>query len=445
MQTETLRTRELAKKLRAELDRVSDHACAPETVKLFVERQTAEGGRLVEELSAKEERSLLLQNARAGLVNELELEAVTYIQHPSKPNRNYSRVKAGAMQALASSFEGAPVLKNHDHHDIEARAGTIVSSKLEREETPEGTLYKIRQRLRLVKQWAIVAALDGTLDRFSVAWVRQAGTRVLCSLHNTPVFSKCYCWRGEKDEVSGKIVEFIYEGCDGIEVSGVNVPAVVGTGVDSIRQLRAELNATGIDVGALARIIADDSSQHPETDMDLALILAALSLSSTATAEDAVKEIGTRKEKLDALGDRVTILESNLDGEKQKRIAAETELATFRTEDQAKHVDGKLEELKSKGLLAPGSKVEEALRKTAARDRALFDAQVSEMLELGVKVTPVGGKLQTGEKPPKRDTTDEILSANPVLAGYLRAAGLSKDEVERYAIPKFLERSAEQG
>lgn len=201
--------------------------------------------------------------------------------------------------------------------------------------------------------------------------------------------------------------------------------------------------------------------------MKLALILAALSLPETSSAEDAVKEIEARKVKHDALNDRVVILESSAEaakkavpeldawrtraknyvGDKAEGLSKDghVEASKFFEHLTAGEIDGKLEELKSKGLLAPGSKVEEALRKTAARDCATFDAQVAEMLELGVKVTPVGAKNQTGGKPPKRDTTDEVLAANPVLAGYLRAAGLSKEEVERYAIPKFLERSAEQG
>jgi hypothetical protein len=424
---------ELAARLRQELGQVH-------TVERLADGAiylATDGGEL-EQLDARADRALLLQNAKAGLVPRLVVEGVTFIQRPKSPNRNYARVKPAAMQALASSFAGAPVLRDHDTR-LDSRAGTILESKLERVETPEGTEYRIRQRLELVKQWAIVAVLDGTLDRWSISFGRTPGAKVLCSVHETPVFSKCYCWRGDQMD-DGRIVEFLYTSVEGLEVSGVSVPAVVGTSIDSIGQLRAELHASGLDVADLASMLESDSSSlspHTEKKMhELALIAATLGLAAGASVDDCSAAIRTlqasRAEADTALG----VARASLEEEKAARVVAETALAVDREKAQLARRDDLLVQLKSAGKVAPGSKLEAALLKRAESNYELFEAEALDLLESGAQVTPAGAPRQTPEVLHKTDDVDEYLAAHPHVAASLKKAGITKEQFAKHGLPK---------
>lgn len=383
------------------------------------------------------ERAKLLALAKAGQIDRLVVNATTFIQRPKASNRNYVRVKPGAMQALASSFVGLPMLKDHNT-DLDARGGTILESKLERAETADGTEYRIKMRIELVKGWAILAALDGTLDRWSISFGRADGD-VLCSIHETPVFSKCYCWRGETVEINGekRKVEFLYTKADGREVSGVSVPAVVGTGIDTIDALRAELSAEGVDLGSLVGPAWASPPSRRNAMNDLAMLAAILGLAATASLEEVSGSINKLKTDAAAAQDARDVALEERDTARASLAAIETELGELKAKDTAEKVEASIAALKAAGKIAPGGKAEKALRNTAARDFALFEAQAAEMLEAGAAVTPAGGKRQAAEPITKpigndRKPTDQALDENPQLGGWLGKAGISKTDFEKH-------------
>ena len=178
----------------------------------------------------KNGRTELLARVRAGEPLEVDFDARTFVQRDA-PNRNFVRIKPSILAKLARSFVGVPFLRDHDKKSIGARGGTVVASEL----VEESGVAAFQMTIRAIKPWAVEGVLDGTIDRFSIGFVPTGD--VLCSAHKTPIFTKCSCWPGDKIRLDDTehLVEFIVTAAEGVETSAVNVPAVVGTGIKSVR------------------------------------------------------------------------------------------------------------------------------------------------------------------------------------------------------------------
>lgn len=370
----------------------------------------------------------LLKQLRGGEHVELELEAITFIQRET-PNRNYVRFKAGILAAFAKSFAGQPMLADHNSWELSARGGTIVASKLEHNE--DGS-KQIRMRLKLVKPWAVEGALDGTLDRFSIGWSR-AGV-VECSICNESL-AKCDHWPG--DRVGDKVCEAVFTAAVGTEVSGVNVPAVVGTRIDSISRLEA------IDPGSLAYILAEDTTHREPDDMkNLPLLLLALSLPSTASEEDAIAAA-------QAQADRLKIAEGKLVNVGDRLAVVERETTARLAVDRRALIDSSITQLIAAGKLKPASELEAALRRQGGmttkadgtievdvkRDVDVFSASVKDLLAVGASVTPIGAPLLAAKADPKTPPVTEAkayLAESPESAKWLATAGITPEQFEKH-------------
>src|SRR5690606_25953478 len=104
-------------------------------------------------------RAQLKQQLKDGTLTELEFEASVF---RLGPNRNHVRFRDEDIPAFAASFAGVPFLRNHDVHDIAARDGTVVDSRLVGSE--------FHQTIRLTTERGIRDFLDQIIDRFSIAW-----------------------------------------------------------------------------------------------------------------------------------------------------------------------------------------------------------------------------------------------------------------------------------
>jgi len=210
------------------------------------------------------DRASLLMAARAGkLTQPVVIDALTFIQRET-PNRNFVRFAPRALRRVAKTLAGVPFLRDHRQNNVDARGGTVVESTLENH--PEG--QAIRQTIELTKPWAQEAALDGTLDRFSIGW-RASADDVVCSVCENSFFGGA-CTHFPGDEVvtndgAKKTVEMMYMDAEGVETSAVNVPAVVGTGVDGIR---AQLSAARKE-GNLMSEKLEEKKKEPVADRDL--------------------------------------------------------------------------------------------------------------------------------------------------------------------------------
>ena len=348
-------------------------------------------------------RSSLLAKLRAGeMPMRMELDAVTYVQR-STPNRNYVRIADDKLAAVAASFVGAPVLRDHNSDNLKARAGTVKASVLDVQ--ADGS-KAFRQTLELVKPWAMEAALDGTLDRFSIGF-RRTGA-IVCSVCNAEyargffgMYPKCDHMPGDLcavGEGQTRVAEMLYTNAEGLETSAVSVPAVAGTGIEDIR---ASLSAARAEHLGLAQ------GKDPKMSK-FALIVAALALPQEATEEQAVTAIESLQGKLEASQVALAAEKSRADGAEGRLAAIETEARKARVDALVKQAvaDGKIVLKHDESGAAVEGKVEKAIRKLAAQDLAAAEEFVADL----PRATPAGA--------PARSTTPD---PTPKAAGSLSA------------------------
>lgn len=167
-------------------------------------------------------RAELLPKIENGEIDHLDFRARVY---GTGRNRNPYEFRAEDLSTFATSFEGQPYLRNHDTSDIDARDGTILSSRL------EGGAFI--QDIRLTTRRGMTDYLEGKMDRFSIGWFYDD---CMCSICQSSWFSPdCMHWPGRKYQTSAgeKVCKLIFINPSGKETSAVNVPAVEGTGIDA--------------------------------------------------------------------------------------------------------------------------------------------------------------------------------------------------------------------
>lgn len=408
-------SQQVSKKLSKEFVSALSHAVEMQVDQLSVElRVFDDEGATLKAIPAAE-RAALLSRLNAGEHVEVEFEATTFIQRDT-PNRNYVRFKKAMLSKFAKSFTGQPFLANHNSWDIGARGGTILESK--GEQTDEG--FAIRMRIRAVKAWAVAGVLDGTIDRFSIGWHRTAPME--CSVHGGRI-GRCDCWPGSEVADGDKVVraEWVVTGADGTEVSGVNVPAVVGTGIDAVKGL-----AQMLDLSELTSMLdIEHTEEEPRPMSDFTQVRAALGLAATATEAEVLAAIAkATKDKETA---EATLAVANA------RAAEEAAAAAASAVDvriNGLYTAGKLRaKFDAAGKRIPGD-VENALRGLAKQSFDVFEAQCKE-LEKMPSVTLVGAGLQS-TTPPAPGTITAGGGTNPYLASYLKAAGITEKQFEQY-------------
>lgn len=361
---------------------------------------------------ADADRKDLLTRARAGEVMAIDFDARTFIQREA-PNRNHVRIRDGALTRMARSFKDQPFLRDHERWSLDARGGTILSSGLVRNDGEAA----FEMTLRAVKPWAVEGVLDGTIDRFSIGFIPTGP--VICSVHKTPVWKDCRCWPGDK--VDGKAVEFIFTEAEGVEVSGVNVPAVTGTGISEIR-------------GALAALLGGP----PQEETTMKSVLVKLGLpegASEAEALAAVERSQGELVELAAIRQRLQLAEGQL---------AEVEVG--RKRDRAARLDGEIDQLYQTGRLplardATGNRIahplESSLRAMAEQDYTRFSAFIADM-PAHVPVGPLQSQTKPPPAAPGADGTHVHRTAarfgvDPTgLQRQLRRMGITDEQLAKY-------------
>jgi hypothetical protein len=198
-------------------------------------------------------RKALLEQSIKGAAIELGMDVIGFQQKKDKPrplpasmsklaNSRFFTFRQTDLARFAKSFTGRPFLRDHDRKALLARGGSILSSELREH---KGELQFV-QSVKLVKPWAVQAALDGTLESFSIGWdPSKPGLRGLqeslhCTVCSKPLFSHdCPHMPGDTAKVAKSeesvIVEAEFRNPRGAELSGVSFPAVTGTHVQTIR------------------------------------------------------------------------------------------------------------------------------------------------------------------------------------------------------------------
>jgi hypothetical protein len=350
-------------------------------------------------------RLALIERVKAGDEVWLEMDLVAYEQTPGERNRNCVRFFEDNLPSLAESFGGQPFLANHERCDTRHRHGTTLRSWL----AMNGETAQIRQTVQLTRPTAVLDALRGLYDRFSIGWHNLVEPE--CSLCEAPihrcVWDKSH-WRGTTHD--GQVVEWILRG-EGVETSAVNVPAVVGARRTAIRR-------GALDLHGAEPVKPPDSRQKGEI-LDLARLCQTLSLPENASIDDAVEAIGKLERERALHADRAAEALRALEASRAEiqaltaaRDAAAEKLASERA-------DAIVAEAAGAGKITLGGVTEAQLRAVAREDVDRARAWVAEL----PVVTPVGQPLQTGARPP-RDARGAIADGGgPVGASPNSAAG----------------------
>lgn len=329
----------------------------------------------------------LLKRSRSGEHIELMLDCVPFLQHPEQPNRNFLRFRPGGLRALGKSGVSSVFLRDHRQRDLDARGGTVITSRMDRD---SDGIYRLHQSIRLHEPWAVQKALTGSIDRFSIGW-HPTGP-VICSLCRTPVLDECWHWPGDVVEGKGKnqrvTIEWIFHAAELIETSAVCVPAVLGTTVDDLRAVLATCHKP-----------ARTTPPGRKEPMSYNRVKALLGLAADAD-EDAVAAA------IEAAQASAENAQAALVAERAAHEALKASLAQ-QTEDA--FIQSGVE----CGKLRPGSKFEAALRKLHAID----PEAAREQLDAAPVITPVGALRQSDKPPPPEDGPGELTHQQLANAG----------------------------
>jgi hypothetical protein len=333
-------------------------------------------------------------------------------------NRKGFRVRPDALAALAASFAGAPFLTDHDWGDVRARGGTVRAAAVVDLGAGE---RGIEFTLELTADWALEALEEGNLTAFSIGAIPSGAT--LCTVHGGPVFDACYCLPGEQVEVKGgtATAEWEHEAAEGVELSAVNVAAVVGTG-----QLVA-----GVDLDELEALVG---RQHRPAPVVLAPIAPPPSTSPPTAAIAAALGLAADVDPATILAS-VAALAAGAAAAKAR--ADELELATHR-----QHVEAALDRLVTERAISFDVLVD--LRTLGlGGDRATFDAAISLATRTApdrATVAPRSRPVLQSDAPPATLAGDnggepdayEQIRSNPAAAWTMRACGLTPSLVREH-------------
>jgi len=354
-------------------------------------------------------RKTLLSQVRGGDGDpvELDVDLVAFSQERGVSNRNFLRFKRGILRSLAKSFEGAPLLRDHQQDDITARGGTVTRSTFVKGD--DGGRFVMSARL--TAPWAVEALLAGNLDRFSIGWNHPGIDTIFCSACKAPILTECSHLPGDTVEGSDERAEFIFNEAEGVEVSAVSVPAVAGTG---ITEIRSALSQYALTINPKERNMEKIAKALGLQNADESTILAALK-ARDAQAEASAKELGKLQEaQQNSLGE-IAKLNAELHTATQREREAKADSLFTEFSDRfpkERDAEGKL----------VASAFELALRELASKD---FDAARA-ILIAAPRPTPAGQPAVFLAPTPAAPVVDDH------LASALKQCGVSADDFAKF-------------
>lgn len=331
---------------------------------------------------------------------ELDMDFRAFVQLDAVPNRVFSRFKKSILRKLAKSFKGVPLLRDHDESSLEARAGTITESKAV--PVDGGTAFDMSAAV--TAPFAVEALLAGNMDRFSIAVAFPGLDSLDCSAcKQAALTGDCFHMPGDKLE-DGSRVEYIHTEAEGVEVSGINVPAVVGTGLDSVRSA----------LSLAARISLDKPKENAEDIRMAKKVSLALNLPEDADESTRVAAAGAFKARAEQAELSLTqerTLHTDISTENTKLKAQVAELGKA---DTARAIDALIVKYANRLPVVRDpedvsktitSNLEKQIRSLAANDINAAEAMIKSVPEVSA---PAG--VQSGN-------TDVVISAKPPEVG----------------------------
>ncbi len=342
----------------------------------------------------------MLTALRGGSVVELELDITSFHQTTTprplpkakrkEANANHTRFREQDMAKFAASFAGKPFLRDHDRNDLLARGGTITKSEL----SEHGNKLSLSQTIKLVKLWAVEAALDGTLETFSIGWDPAGATfrarmdSINCTVCGCSMFSAdCPHMPGDEHKVADSnevvIVEAEFKGARGAEVSAVTFPAVQGTSIDSVKQALSQVREARAKVSAPRR-----KRMTPETLKRLGLTADATPEQIEAAVARMANDNSESATKLAAANATHTASQATIDlmvTEEKERVAKEAKT----------RVEALATKARADGLWNPGDEAEALFHELAAINLPLAEKHVASLK----RANPLGAPMQSAQVP----------------------------------------------
>ena len=316
-------------------------------------------GELIKLLGDDDDRREMLEAARAGAAIEFEITFLGF-QQTDVPNKNFVKFKPNILGKFAKSFVNMPLLRDHDQGSMAARAGTVVASKLVPVDNGKG----IELTARVTAQWAVVALLEGNLDRFSIGWDHGGLDTIECSLCKAEVFTKCEHFPGEvvaSKSGNTRTCEYVFTLAEGIEVSAVKVPAVGGTGISEVQTALTRLAA----IAAAKKQPGDNLEKIAlalglNKDADESAILAVIETSKAAKSAEVQAKLAAVSERDGALG--------KLESLKSKLVEFETNKKQFDVDQLMAEYTDRLPVARDEAGNTVASELETHVRKLALTD-----------------------------------------------------------------------------
>lgn len=364
------------------------------------------------DLNDKAKRIELLEKMAGGEVVEVQMDFRGFQQQDGVPNRNFLKFAKKILRPLAKSFTGVPFLRDHEQNDSTARAGTVTKS---RAVTIDGGVA-FDMTADVTAPFAVEALLRGNLDRFSIGWLHGGRETILCSLCMKPIFSECSHFPGDKveDEKTGRqdVIEFVFTEAEGIEVSTINVPAVLGTEIEDVRSLRAQLSFAAQEYEA--------NQPNEDPDMNLKEIAKKLGLPEDSDDKTVLAAIDAREEASSASATAVEELTAS-NAELATSVKALEDRDTKREFDAlfTKYADRLPVERDGDGKRVT-SKIETKLRKL--EDKGAVEAILDSMPKRAADGSTLQSVPTTLDGPTASPERDERIPAGAQWNGHIAAA-----------------------
>lgn len=342
-----------------------------------------------------DKRKTLIELSLAGKHVELDIDIIAYVQTPGVRNRKFIRFRPDRLPDIARSGVGTPFLRNHEQRELLSAGGTVTASAL----VTSGEAREIHQTARLTVPWAVQAALQSVLGKFSIGWWPTGA--IHCSLCEAPIEDclwKRGHWRGSEHD--GQVVEFIFQDAELIETSAVNIPAVPETRVRGIRSASAhDPNHAERVIDELLALGAHLPSSHPgdlpmpDTRNALARINTKLGLQTEANEAAALAALAALFNERDLARSQLADVTAERNAATTERDQLRARLAEIEASRQNERADAFVQRAVEAGKCALKSETSRYFRDLFLRD----EKAAQESLAAAPRVTPVGEDMQSRE------------------------------------------------
>ncbi len=333
-------------------------------------------------------RRELLERSRRHEAVELEIVAQTYMQSPDITNSHFIDFAPEALDHLAATAADTPFCRDHSL-GTDDQGGYALRSTVER----DGGAEMLHERISLRKPFAVQAALEQLMKRFSISiWAELDD--IHCTVCQAPML-ECDHWPG--DETDSGLVIFRHFAASWRERSWVVRSSVGDTGLLSWQQL-SELRPKERAARQHGRSRTRLSTHPVKPRKPMNELFTLFNLSEDADPAVLTEKVRAKLSALEAAEAKAADLVAERDAAMAERDAAVTELAERREADLKAEAEITISALLADARIRPGGQQEALLRARFADGDVSGARSLAAAFGENARVAPVGGR-QSSESP----------------------------------------------